>query len=83
MNRDIGLIFFAKIVRTFCYGALGLFIPLYLTQLGFDEKKLGLALTLILLANAFWTFFVRYPAEKYGPRLALVFLSLLIPCSSV
>jgi MFS family permease len=72
MGRNARLVFLAKTVRTFCYGFLGVLLPVYLTRLGFTPADLGFAVTLTLLASAAMTFAIRRPAQRYGPRAALV-----------
>src|SRR5215813_7832868 len=72
MGRNAQLIFLAKTVRTFCYGFLGVLLPVYLTRLGFEPADLGFAVTLTLLASAAMTLAIRRPAQRYGPRAALL-----------
>jgi len=43
VGRDARLVLLAKTARTFCYGFLGVLLPVYLTQLGLDATKLGVA----------------------------------------
>jgi len=78
MERDARCIFVAKVVRTFCYGGLGVFFPIYLTDLGLDAGQLGLAITLTLLASAGMTYLIRRPAERYGARAVLMAQAALI-----
>jgi MFS family permease len=75
LTRDARLVFVAKTTRTFCYGALGVFVPVYLARLGFDARGLGLAVTLTLLSSAALTFAVQRPARRWGPRAALLGLA--------
>src|SRR5213593_4705619 len=81
MGRNARLVFLAKTTRTFCYGFLGVLFPVYLTQLGLGAGELGVAVTLTLLASAVMTFAVRRPAERYGPRAALLAQATLIVVS--
>jgi MFS family permease len=67
----------AKSVRTFCYGFLGILLPLYLDQLGLDARGVGLAVTCTLVGSATLTWAVRRPAERLGGRAALVGLAAL------
>lgn len=67
----------AKTVRTFCYGFLGLVLPLYLAELGLDAAGVGVAVTLTLLGSAALTWAVRRPAERLGGRVALTGLAAL------
>ena len=82
MGRNARLVFVAKTTRTFCYGFLGVLFPVYLTRLGFGAGELGVAVTLTLLASAAMTFAIRRPAERYGPRAALLAQAALIVLSA-
>jgi predicted MFS family arabinose efflux permease len=82
VGRDARLILLAKTARTFCYGFLGVLLPVYLTQLGLDATELGLAVTLTLLASTAMTFAIRWPAERWSPRVALMAQSALIVASA-
>ncbi len=83
MGHNARLVFIAKSARTFCYGALGILLPVYLTELGFDARHLGIAVTLTLLASTAMTYAVRWPAERWGPRAALMAQSALIVGSAI
>ena len=83
MGRDARLVFVAKTARTFCYGFLGVLLPVYLSELGLDAGELGVAVTLTLLASAAMTFAIRWPAERWGPRAALMTQAALIAVSAV
>lgn len=82
LDRDARLIFVAKTTRTFCYGSLGVLFPVYLTELGLDARGLGVAVTLALLSSAALTVAVRRPAQRWGPRTALLGLAALIVLSA-
>ena len=41
LSRDARLVFAAKTTRTFCYGALGVLIPVHLARMGLDARGLG------------------------------------------
>ena len=77
LARDARLVFIAKTTRTFCYGSLGVLFPVYLTELGLDARGLGIAVTLALLSSAVLTVAVRRPAQRWGPRTALLGLAAL------
>src|SRR2546430_1081881 len=83
VGHNARLVFLAKSARTFCYGALGVLLPVYLTELGFDAGQLGIAVTLTLLASTAMTFMVRWPAERWGPRAALMAQASLIVVSAI
>jgi MFS family permease len=67
----------AKSARTFCYGFLGILLPLYLADLGLDARGVGLAITCTLAGSAALTWAVRRPAEQFGGRAALMGLAAL------
>jgi len=71
VERNARLVLGAKATRTFCYGFLGVLLPVHLAGLGMDARGIGAALTLTLLASAAMTYAVRRPAERWGPRVAL------------
>jgi MFS family permease len=76
-GRAVVGVFIAKSVRTFCYGFLGILMPLYLAQLGLDARGVGMAVTCTLVGSAALTWAVRRPAERLGGRAALVGLAAL------
>src|SRR5438034_7217845 len=71
-QAEVRAIFVAKTVRTFCYGFLGIALPVYLSELGLTAAGLGVAVTLTLVGSALLTWLVRRPAERYGGRPALL-----------
>jgi len=83
LDRDARLVFVAKTTRTFCYGSLGVLFPVYLTDLGLDARGLGFAVSLALLSSAALTVAVRRPAQRWGPRTALLGLATLIVLSAL
>src|SRR5215472_12275631 len=83
MGRDARLVLIAKTARTFCYGFLGVLLPVYLADLGLGARGVGMAVTLTLLASTAMTFAIRWPAERFGPRLALAAQSVLIVVSAL
>ena len=83
LARDARLVFIAKTTRTFCYGSLGVLFPVYLTELGLDARGLGYAVTLALLSSAALTVAVQRPAQRWGPRTALLGLAALIVLSAL
>ena len=76
-------VFVAKSVRTFCYGFLGILLPLYLAELGLDARGVGIAVTCTLVGSAALTWAVRRPAEQLGGRVALVGLAALSAVAAV
>jgi MFS family permease len=78
MDVRVVAILLAKSVRTFCYGFLGIVLPVYLGDLGVGAVGVGVAVTLMLAASAALTWAVRWPAERYGSRAALLSLGVLM-----
>ena len=74
----VWLVFAAKAVRTFCYGYLGILLPLHLAALGLGAGGIGVAVTLTLGASALLTLLIRRPAERRGGRAVLVALACLV-----
>jgi MFS family permease len=76
-------VFVAKTARTFCYGFLGILLPLYLESLGLSAAGIGVAVTLTLAGSALLTWAVRRPAERLGPRAPLLALAALSATAAV
>jgi MFS family permease len=76
-QRSSLLVFSAKAVRTFCYGFLGILLPLHLSDLGMGGGGIGAGLTLVLAASAALTWMVRRPAERHGATAPLIGLAAL------
>jgi MFS family permease len=77
-TSTVWLVFTAKAVRTFCYGYLGILLPLHLAALGLGAGGIGVAVTLTLGASALLTLLIRRPAERRGGRAVLVALACLV-----
>ena len=75
MSADVLAVLVAKTARTFCYGFLGIVLPLYLTALGMSAAGVGVTVTLTLAGSALLTWAVRRPAERLGPRAPLLALA--------
>ncbi|MGH7355141.1 MAG: MFS transporter [Candidatus Rokuibacteriota bacterium] len=71
----VAAVFGAKMARTFCYGFLGILLPVYLSDLGMGATGVGVAVTCTLVGSAALTWAVRRPAEVFGGRAALVALA--------
>ena len=76
-SRDTALVFVAKTVRTFCYGFLGVLLPIHLSNLGMSTMGVGLSVTLTLVGSAVLTYGIRRPVERYGSRVTLLGLAAL------
>jgi MFS family permease len=74
-SRNVVLVFVAKGIRTFCYGYLGILLPLYLVDLGLAAAGVGAFVTLTLAGSAGLTWATRAIAERVGARGSLLFLA--------
>lgn len=85
MNPAPGVtpVFVAKAARTFCYGFLGIVLPIYLADLGMGATVIGIAVTSTLAGSALLTWLVRRPAERFGARAALLGLTALSAVAAV
>jgi MFS family permease len=82
-GSDVRVVFVAKTVRTFCYGFLGILLPVHLESLGVSAAGIGITVTLTLAGSALLTWAVRRPAERLGPRAPLLTLALLSATSAL
>jgi MFS family permease len=75
--KPVTALLLAKAIRTFCYGFLGILLPVYLADLGLGATGIGFAVTCTLAGSAALTWAVRRPAERLGARAALGALAVL------
>lgn len=78
MNRDIILLFTTRIVRLFCYGFLSVVLALYLTQIGLNEKAIGLLFTLTLAGDAGISLWLTTSADRLGRKRTLMIGAVLM-----
>ena len=83
LSADVVAVLIAKTARTFCYGFLGIVLPLYLSILGASPAVIGITVTLTLAGSALLTWAVRRPAERLGPRAPLLALAVLSGASAL
>lgn len=67
-NRDVVVIFAARIVRLAAYGLLSVVLVLYLAALGLTEAQIGLLLTLSLVGDAAVSLWMSTSADRVGRR---------------
>ena len=71
-QRNIPLLFTTRAIRLFCYGFLSVILALYLSELGFDEKRIGLLFTFTLAGDAAITLWLTTSADRFGRRRTLL-----------
>src|SRR5438067_13234488 len=71
-QRDIVLLFATRFTRMFAYGLVSIVLVLYLTRIGFDERRIGLLLSLTLAGDLLISLFMTTRADRIGRRKMLV-----------
>jgi MFS family permease len=83
VTRDARLLFLARAVRMFGYGALGVILVLYLVAAGLDAGAIGLLLTLTLAGDTVISLLLTTHADRIGRRRTLVIGALLMAAAGV
>jgi len=71
-RNDIYLLFSARIVRLFAYGALSVVLALYLHEAGLTEAQIGLLFTLTLAGDAGISLWITTTADRIGRKRMLL-----------
>ena len=71
-RRDIVLLFVTRFARMFAYGLVSIVLVLYLTRVGFDEKTIGLLLSLTLAGDMLISLWMTTRADRLGRRKMLI-----------
>ncbi|HXY53056.1 MAG TPA: MFS transporter [Nitrospirota bacterium] len=78
-QRDVILLFSARSVRLFAYGALSVILALYLHDVGLSGPEIGLLFTLTLFGDAGISLWITTTADRLGrKRMLLLGASLMI-----
>jgi MFS family permease len=83
MTRDVRMLFLARFIRLFAYGALSVVLVLYLTGLGLSETQTGLLLTLTLLGDTLISLALTTRADRIGRRRMLVVGAILMAAAGL
>lgn len=78
MTRDARLLFLARAVRMFGYGALGVILVLYLAAAGLDAGAIGVLLALTLVGDTLISLVLTTHADRIGRRRTLILGALLM-----
>ena len=78
MTRDARLLFLARAIRMFGYGALGVILVLYLAAAGLDPGAIGILLTLTLVGDTVISLVLTTHADRIGRRRTLVVGAILM-----
>jgi len=89
LSRDGYLLFAARFIRMFAYGALSVILVLYLAEIGLEETNIGFLLTLTLAGDTVISLILTTRADRWGRRntllagAALMFLAGVVFASTV
>jgi MFS family permease len=83
MPRDARLLFLARAVRMFGYGALGVILVLYLAAAGLGAGEIGVLLSLTLVGDTVISLYLTTHADRIGRRRTLVIGALLMAAAGV
>ena len=83
MTRDARLLFLARAVRMFGYGALGVILVLYLAAAGLSPGEIGLLLTLTLAGDTVISLLLTTHADRIGRRRTLIVGALLMAAAGI
>ena len=72
MSRDVDLLFSARSIRLFAYGALSVVLALYLHEVGLNGTTIGLLFTLTLAGDAGISLWITTTADRIGRKKMLL-----------
>ena len=77
-GRDVPLLFATRILRLFAYGFLSVVLMLYLAELGLNENRIGLLLTLTLVGDTVISLAITTTADRIGRKTMLILGGVLV-----
>jgi MFS family permease len=69
---DVRLLFLTRVVRLFAYGLMSLVLVLYLAEVGLDEWRIGLLLTMTLAGDTLLSLWITTSADRVGRKRMLI-----------
>jgi MFS family permease len=69
---DVRLLFVTRVVRLFAYGSLSLVLVLYLAEVGLNDWRIGLLLTMTLLGDTAMSLWITTRADRIGRKRMLI-----------
>ena len=82
-RNDVFLLFSARIVRLFAYGALSVVLALYLHEAGLTEAQIGLLFTVTLAGDAGISLWITTTADRIGRKRMLILGAVLMVLAGV
>lgn len=83
LTRDGWLLFAARSLRLFAYGALSVVLVLYLVSLGLSDVQTGLLLTATLLGDTVLSLYLTTQADRIGRRRILIAGAVLMAAAGI
>src|SRR3954452_4586526 len=71
-KRDVVLLFITRFARMFGYGLVSIILVLYLTEIGFNERTVGLLMSLTLAGDMLISLWMTTRADRIGRRKMLI-----------
>ncbi|EGU11298.1 putative MFS transporter [Rhodotorula toruloides ATCC 204091] len=82
-RRDVSLLFFSRFIRMAGFGSFAPVLIIFLREIGFSDRSVGLFLSATLLGDVLLSLFVTWTADAFGRRRMLALGSLLMCASGV
>lgn len=83
MNRDLGLLFASRALRSFAQGYMAVIIPMYIAILGYGAVELGILSAVSSIVSATLALSVGVLADRFGRKLFMILISLMMAISGL
>src|SRR6516225_7254914 len=71
-RSDVRRLFGTRIIRLFAYGCISLILFIYLSQLGFGDRPIGLLLSMTLVGDTVISLWLTTSADRLGRKRVLI-----------
>lgn len=71
-RSDVRRLFATRIVRLFAYGCISLILSIYVQQLGFSDRQIGLLLSMTLIGDTAISLWLTTSADRLGRKRVLI-----------
>src|SRR5574341_1308964 len=78
LSADGRILLIARMIRMFAFGFLAIVLALYLIELGFDERQIGLLFTATLVGDAVLSLWIANIGDRVGRRVMLMLGTVLM-----
>ncbi len=83
LSRDLLCLFAARALRSFALGYLGIILPIYISDLGYDAVHLGMLFSISGLTAAIMAFSVGVLADRFGRKPFIILIALMMAAGSL